>query len=113
MKSKQRKSHSEFCKFLYGNRGPIWYRGLVLKTKKWSPLPGDSLDMVLRRYDVDRIYVGHTIFKDIRQFYNGRVVAVNVDNQKNHDHNRGRGVLIDDGKVFVVSDKGVKKKLMD
>ncbi len=113
MKSKQRKAHSEFCKFLYGNRGPIWYRGLVLKTKKWSPLPSDSLDMILRRYDVDRIYVGHTIFKDIKRFYNGRVIAVNVDNQKNHDRQRGRAVLIADDKVFVVGDKGIKKRIKD
>ena len=111
MKSKQRKAHSEFCKFLYGNRGPIWYRGLVLKTKKWSPLPSDSLDMVLQRYDVDRIYVGHTIFKDIKKFYKGKVVAVNVDNLENYNHQRGRAVLIDEDKVYVVGDKGIKRKL--
>lgn len=111
MKSKQRKAHSEFCKFLYGNRGPIWYRGLVLKSKKWSPLPSDSLDMVLRRYNVDRIYVGHTIFKDIKKFYKGRVVAVNVDNLENYNHQRGRAVLIDEDKVYVVGDKGIKRKL--
>ena len=111
MKSKQRKAHSEFCKFLYGNRGPIWYRGLVLKTKKWSPLANDSLDMVLQRYDVDRIYVGHTIFKDIKRFYKGKVIAVNVDNLDNYNHQRGRAVLMDEDKVYVVGDKGIKRKL--
>lgn len=111
MKSKERKAHSEFCKFLYGNRGPIWYRGLVLKTKKWSPLPSDSLDMVLQRYDVDRIYVGHTIFKDIKRFYKGKVIAVNVDNLENYNHQRGRAVLIDEDKVYVVGDKGIKRQL--
>ena len=111
MKSKERKAHSEFCKFLYGNRGPIWYRGLVLNDKKWSHLPSDSLDMVLRRYDVDRIFVGHTIFKDIKRFYNGRVIAVNVDNQENYEHRRGRAVLMTDDKLFVVGDKGIKKQL--
>lgn len=111
MKSKQRKAHSEFCKFLYGNRGPIWYRGLVLKKKKWSPLPSDSLDMILRRYDVDRIYVGHTIFKDIKSFYQGRVIAVNVDNLENYNHQRGRAVLIEDDKIYVVGDKGIKRQI--
>ena len=111
-KSKQRKAQSEFCKFLYGNRGPIWYRGLVLKTKKWSPLPSDSLDMVLQRYDVDRIYVGHTIFKDIKKFYKGKVIAVNVDNLENYNHHRGRAVLIEDDKVYVVGDKGIKRQIV-
>lgn len=111
MKSKQRKAHSEFCKFLYGNRGPIWYRGLVLKKKKWSPLPSDSLDMILHRYDVDRIYVGHTIFKDIKSFYQGRVIAVNVDNLENYHHQRGRAVVIEDDKIYVVGDKGIKRQI--
>lgn len=111
MKSKERKAHSELCKFLYGNRGPIWYRGLVLKTRKWSPLGSDSLDMVLQRYDIDRIFVGHTIFKDIKRFYKGRVIAVNVDNLENYNHKRGRAVLIDGNDIFVVGDKGIKRKL--
>lgn len=111
IKSKERKAHSELCKFLYGNRGPIWYRGLVLKTRKWSPLSNDSLDMVLQRYDIDRIFVGHTIFKDIKRFYKGRVIAVNVDNLENYNHRRGRAVLIDGNDIFVVGDKGIKRKL--
>lgn len=111
MKSKARKKHSELSKFLYGNRGPIWYRGMVIKKKKWSPLPSDSLDMILNRYNVDRIYVGHTIFKDIKRFYQGRVIAINVDNLKNYNHKRGRAVLIDDDRTYIVSDKGIKKEI--
>lgn len=110
MKSKERKAHSELCKFLYGNRGPIWYRGLVLKNKKWSPMPADSLDMVLRRYDADRIFVGHTIFKDIKRFYKGKVIAVNVDNKDNYEHHRGRAVLITREGTYVVGDKGYKPR---
>lgn len=112
MKSKERRAHSELGKFLYGNRGPIWYRGLVLKTKKWSPLPSDSLSMILNRYGADRLFVGHTIFKDIRRFYKGRVIAVNVDNKENYEHQRGRAVLLTkEGDIFVVGDKGIKRKL--
>ena len=59
----------------------------------------------------DRIYVGHTIFKDIKRFYKGKVIAVNVDNLDNYNHQRGRAVLIDDDKVYVVGDKGIKRKL--
>lgn len=111
MKSKQRKAHSEFCKFLYGNRGPIWYRGLVDKAEKWSPVPNDTLDMILRRYDVDRIFVGHSMFKDVTSYYKGKVIDVNVNNQENYDHHRGRAALIADDKVFVVGDKGIKRKI--
>ena len=111
MKSKERKAHSELCKFLYGNQGPIWYRGMVLNDNKWSHLSSDSLNLVLKRYDIDRIFVGHTIFDDITPFYDGRVIAVNVDNLENYNNHRGRAVLIDGNNLYVVGDEGIKRKL--
>ena len=67
--------------------------------------------MVLQRYDVDRIIVGHTIFKDIKRFYKGKVIAVNVDNLENYNHQRGRAILITDEKTYVVGDNGIKRIL--
>ena len=67
--------------------------------------------MILNRYNVDRIFVGHTIFRDIKRFYQGRVIAVNVDNLKNYNHKRGRAVLIDDDRTFIVGDKGIKREI--
>jgi len=55
--------------------------------------------------------VGHTIFKDISTFYNGKVIAVNVDNKENRKKKRGRAVLIDNGVYYVVGDDGVQRKL--
>ena len=45
---------------------------------------------MLKRYDVEHIIVGHTIFKDISTFYDGRVIGVNVDNEENRKKKRGR-----------------------
>lgn len=97
--------------FLYGNDGPIWYRGLVREDPKYKPLVQDSLQMMLDRYMVEHILVGHTIFKDISTFYNGKVIAVNVDNKENRKKKRGRAVLIDNGVYYVVGDDGVQRKL--
>lgn len=44
------------------------------------------------------------------QCYTGDI-AVNVDNQENYKHRRGRAVLMTDDKLFVVGDKGIKKQL--
>lgn len=111
MTKKERKAHSPLTAFLYGNSGPIWYRGLVRTDAKYHPLPQDSLQMIMQRYKVQHIIVGHTIFKDISTFYEGRVIGVNVDNKENRKKKRGRAMLIENGQYMVVGDKGVQRKL--
>mgnify|MGYP000441197147 FL=1 len=71
----------------------------------------DSLQLMLKRYDVEHIIVGHTIFKDISTFYDGRVIGVNVDNEENRKKKRGRALLIDGNTYLVVGDKGAMRKL--
>ena len=75
------------------------------------PLAQDSLQLMLKRYDVEHIIVGHTIFKDISTFYDGRVIGVNVDNEENRKKKRGRALLIDGNTYLVVGDKGTMRKL--
>lgn len=111
MSKKERKALSPLIAFLYGNSGPIWYRGLVRTDPKYHPLPPDSLQMIRKRYGVEHIIVGHTIFKDISTFYDGKVIGVNVDNEENRKKKRGRAMLIDRNAYFVVGDKGVKRRL--
>lgn len=111
MNKKERKALSPLTAFLYGNDGPIWYRGLVSKDAKYHPLPQDSLQMIMDRYKAQHIIVGHTIFKDISTFYDGKVIGVNVDNKENKKKKRGRAMLIENNQYFVVGDKGVQRKL--
>ena len=66
---------------------------------------------MLKRYDVEHIIVGHTIFKDISTFYDGRVIGANVDNEENRKKTRGRALLIDGNTYLVVGDKGAMRKL--
>ena len=111
LKKPDRRALSPLTKFLYGNSGPIWYRGLVREDAKYHPMPADSLQMVLDRYETDRLFVGHTIFDDISSFYNGRVIDVNVDNKINREARRGRAVLLVGDKTYVVGDEGVMREL--
>lgn len=113
MNKKQRKALSSLTAFLYGNSGPIWYRGLVKTDAKYHPLPQDSLQMIMNRYQVEHIIVGHTIFKDISTFYNGRVIGVNVDNEENRKKKRGRALLIFRNKYLVVGDKRMLRMLSE
>lgn len=69
--------------------------------------------MILQKYGVKHIIVGHTIFKDISTFYDGKVIGVNVNNSENRKKHRGRGILIEQGKYYVVGDKGKMRKLFE
>lgn len=111
MSKKERRALSPLTAFLYGNEGPIWYRGLVREDPKYKPLAQDSLQMILDRYKVKHIIVGHTVFKDISTFYGGKVIGVNVDNKENQKKGRGRALLINNDAYYVVGDKGIQRRL--
>lgn len=113
LKNKKRKQVSPLHAFLYGNEGPIWYRGLVRTDEKYKPCASDTLQMILQKYDVDHIIVGHTIFKDISTFYDGKVIGVNVNNKENRKKRRGRGILIEQGTYYIVGDKGKMRRLFE
>ena len=113
LKKEERKALSPLTAFLYGNSGPIWYRGLVRTDAKYSPLPADSLQLILQRYGVERIIVGHTIFKEVSSFYDGKVIDVNVDNAENRKKKRSRGLLIENNRYLLVGDKGVQRTLVE
>ena len=99
--------------FMFATYGPIWYRGMVRSADKYHPLDRDDLRKILEKYNVNRIFVGHTIFDDITTFYHYKVIAVNVDNQENKETERGRGVMIEkDGSMFVVYDSGKQEPLL-
>ena len=75
-------------------------------------LSADTLDLIRARYDVDHIIVGHTIFRQVSTFYDGRVIDVNVDNAVNRKKKRSRALLIEDGQYYSVTDRGKRKKII-
>ena len=97
--------------FLYRSAGPVWYRGMVCTDEKYDPLTPEQTDALLRRYDADRLLIGHTIFPDISTFHDGRVIAVNVQNELNRRKIRGRAVLFEGSRISVVGNRGVKRVL--
>lgn len=108
----QRKNNSDLSAFIFGSYGPFWYRGMVKSEDRYRPLPEKSLKHLFKKYKVKRVIVGHTIFDDVTTFYNKRVVAVNVDNAKNKQKERGRGILIEKENVSVLYDSGKLKPLI-
>ncbi len=108
--SDQRKKDPELY-FLFKTYGPIWYRGLVHKQKKYYPASESTLDAVLDWYGVRRVFVGHTIFRKVRTFYGRKVIDVNVSNQENKDKGLSRAVLLEGGRTYAAGDNGIIKEL--
>ncbi|WP_099291965.1 metallophosphoesterase [Butyricimonas sp. Marseille-P3923] len=102
----KRKVLSALSDSIYCDRGPFWFRGMVKDDEKYRPSTSADVDRILSRYGVGRVFVGHTIFDDVTSFFDGRVVAVNVNNQKNREAGKGRGILMQGDKLYVVYDKG-------
>ncbi|KAA6335809.1 Bis(5'-nucleosyl)-tetraphosphatase symmetrical [termite gut metagenome] len=105
-KTKEERSVSPLAAFLFGDMGPLWYRGMVRTDIKYNPANIPEVDDVLKEYHVNRVYVGHTIFTDIMSFFNEKIIGVNVDNNENYKGQRARGVLIEGKKVYLVYDSG-------
>lgn len=108
---KNRVKHNPDAAYIFDSKGPFWYRGLVLRDKEYFPASKREVRKILDHYGVERIFVGHTIFEEVSTFYNKRVIAVNVQNEKNRKKGRSRGVLIKDGKLYTVYDSGELKPL--
>ncbi len=109
--SKEKRSEVPSAALLFGDSGPLWYRGMVKTDEKYNPITDEELLNLLKKFKVQRIFVGHTIFDDITNLHEGRVIAVNVDNSKNRKAGKGRGVLITKKELFVVDDAGNLQKM--
>ncbi|MBQ7998799.1 MAG: metallophosphatase, partial [Bacteroidales bacterium] len=90
----QKKGKSATLNFLFGNEGPVWYRGMVKRNEKYSPITEVAVRKIKKRYDVEHIIVGHTVMDEVSEFFKGSVTAVNVDNEKNAFENKSRGLML-------------------
>jgi hypothetical protein len=64
--------------FLMTTDGPLWYRGFFAEQKDFTTATSTDVDAALKHFDVDRIFVGHTIVPTVTPLFDGRVVALNV-----------------------------------
>lgn len=96
---------------LFSSNGPLWYRGMVRDDDKYETFDEETIKLIRKTYQVDRVIVGHTIFDDITPRYNQQVIAINVKNRDNRLAGKGRAILIENNQVFVVYDNGELKSL--
>lgn len=64
--------------FLMTTDGPLWYRGFFAAQKDFTTATSTDVDAALKHFDVDRIFIGHTIVPTVTPLFGARVVALNV-----------------------------------
>ncbi|MDR3219704.1 MAG: Ig-like domain-containing protein [Dysgonamonadaceae bacterium] len=105
-----------------GDGGVLWFRGIVpgYNTSSATPLPLDILGGLLRRYEVERIIIGHTEVNSssiaaanrsdspkayAENNYDYRVVNVNVPAATAYSNGNGRGILVKkNGETYTIYD---------
>ncbi len=90
---------------LHGPDGPTWYRGSAL----CSPIiEADRLQDALNLIGATRVVLGHTptIARAVRQRLNGKVIEIDTGMLRSHYEGLGHALVIEDGKLEVVSQSG-------
>ena len=101
---------SETDILLSSKTGICWYRGYFR-----DDLKQEDVEMPLQKYNAKSIIVGHTLQSKVKNFYNGKVIGIDVahpkDYHKNWPNKKSEGLLIEDNIFYRVFDDGEKEKL--
>ncbi len=98
-------------KFLYSNKGPFWYRGLVFASRKEKAFSAKYLVELLDRFDSHKVVVGHTHVDSISIGLDGRLLMLDVPHGRKRFSGKTKGLLIENGHEFVINDLGVREVL--
>ena len=100
----------EELQFLYGYKGPLWYRGLIMDWKGIPMADKGQVKAVLNHYDASAIVVGHTIMDRITGLYGGLVYAIDTGIYKG---SQGEALLWENGLFYRMNVSGEKELLID
>jgi hypothetical protein len=92
----------EQAQFVMGSSGPLWYRGYFAEQAREGVAASADIDVILEKFKVRSILVGHTRVPTITPLYDGRVVAVQVYPHRDKETNAPvmEGLSIQRGEMF-------------
>ena len=102
----------ERADFLFGERGPLWYRGYFSDAPGGVESTAEDIDRIRKFFGVTRILVGHTRVPSITPLYDGKVIAVQVYPRHRDDGSvEFEALLIRDGALFRARPDGSNERL--
>lgn len=89
-----------------GNDGPLWYRAIAAEKERQ-----EEVEATLAQFKAEKMIIGHTVMKEIKYLYNGKVIAIDLDHQKNSDEGRMFALWIEDGRFYMVDHRANRRPL--
>ncbi len=96
-------AHSPVAELVMRSNGTLWYRGMVNSNEDMN---SEILSGILNYFGVKKIIVGHTMKANVSEFFDGRVINVNVNNQKNMDKGASQGIIITPADIWPIDAGG-------
>lgn len=107
IESRSALKNDNFSKIIFGNDGPLWFRGLVDEKQKTTyNINQDFVNRILLKYSVEKIIVGHTIVDDISYDFNRTLIRIDVKHGKAKNKGLVKGILIQENKIYKINDLG-------
>ncbi len=88
---------------LFNSKGPFWYRGYLD-----DQITEEEIDEIRHAHQVDHIVIGHTIVPEISDFYNKKIIAIDV---KRENQPLLTALMNEKGSFFVIDQNGRKTQL--
>ena len=96
-------ANSPMAELIMRTDGPLWYRGMIQANEEINDA---VVDEILEHFGVKRIIVGHTMLREVSEYFGGRVIDVNVDNKRNMERATSRGIMITPDDIWVMDGNG-------
>ncbi|OPX30125.1 MAG: hypothetical protein B1H06_00325 [Candidatus Cloacimonas sp. 4484_143] len=106
---KDKIKEQENLKLLFGNKGPLWYRGYFTDSDYYDQITQQNLWSLLDSLAVSRIIVGHTTQDFINPFFKDRIIPID-SGIKYGDH--GEGLLWEDGIFYRAKVNGERERVV-
>jgi len=102
----------ERAEFLFGEAGPLWYRGYFPRDGAPAAAGDEDVALALQRFTVERIVVGHTNVPAVTPLYGGKVIAVQVYPRREADRTIFEALLIQAGALLRARPDGTTEPLL-
>lgn len=90
--------YTELDKFMISSYGPVWYRGYLRGSGPYEEIEEETLENILKKYNVEQVVVGHTEVDLISPLQNERVYPVNIPLANKRII--GQALIIKDGQFY-------------
>lgn len=96
------------CRVVNGGSrvGLYWYRGMGRQT-----ITQEEVDDITNKINSEKVIIGHTIYPQVTAIYQGKVIAIDINHERNFINGKVEALLYEDNcfKQFISDQNGIQK----